>query len=35
MSIAITYTPKDGIVCRNETGLVFYLSGEPPKTEAR
>lgn len=31
MTIQITYTPKGEIVCKNRTGLVFYLTGEPPK----
>lgn len=35
MDIEITYSPKEGIVCKNATGLIFFLGGEPPKTEAR
>jgi hypothetical protein len=31
MDITITYTPKGEIVCKNPTGLIFYLTGEPPK----
>jgi hypothetical protein len=34
MDIQITYNPKEGIVCKNATGLVFFLGGEPPKVEA-
>lgn len=31
MDIQITYTPKGEIVCKSPSGLVFYLTGEPPK----
>lgn len=35
MDISITYTRKGEIECKNPTGLVFYLTGEPPKADAR
>jgi hypothetical protein len=33
MNIEVTYTPKGEIVCKNTIGLVFFLTGEPPKGE--
>ena len=35
MDIQITYTAKGDIVCKNTIGLVFFLTGEPPKPETR